>query len=492
MQKRVIDTEQRIQEYADNPASAAVYLQSNFKEFVSAFHFITTHSEFEFADFHNKLISFLEELVFGEPFNLLLNMPPRSGKSEIMVYFVCWTYAINPYCNNLVICYSDDLVSKFSVKMKSIIESELYKSLFGLSMSNTNDTKSFWQIEGGGETRAISINGAITGFGAGAKKKDYSGCIIIDDPIKPQDARSEVLRDRVINLYEETIKSRKNNVERTPIIVDMQRVHIKDLSGYIKKQIKDGNETNWKDLIIPALDESGKSFWENQYCAKYLLNKKKGSPYTFASQYQQEPIIDGGNVIKTDQFKRYTQLPPIVYTKIIVDTAMTIKKASDYTVFGLFGYDAQRNCYLIDLWRDKWESPELLKLAVNLWDKFRVGAFPFPPPRCLSIENRVNGITLSQELRRRRIPIQLLEPKLKDYQGNEYVADKVQRVEDVLLDIDAGYYWVPADSLNKPFMPDYISECQAFTKDDSHAHDDQVDITVYALKERQKIFNPSF
>jgi phage uncharacterized protein (putative large terminase), C-terminal domain len=491
-----VELEGRIREYKEDPSTAREYLQSTFKDFLETMFFEVENRRFVFAPYHDTLIALLEEMVFDEPFNLLVNVRPRSGKSEIFTYFDCWAYALNPMCNNGLLCYSDDLVSKNSKKLMEIIQSPLYKELFDIALAKDMQAKSLWKIKDGGEYRAVSMDGAITGFGGGQKfSKIYSGMVRISDPQKPQDARSEVKRNHVIDLYKGTIKNRRNDIERTPLALEMQRVDKNDLSGFILDEIKYGREKNWKTLIVPSINDDGTSFFPKMFPIAALEIEKNSDPFNFEAQNQQNPQTNGGNVIKIEKFKRYKELPPLVYTKFFADTAMTKNKASDYTAIGLFGYDSQKNCYLIDIWRGKWESPDVLNLVQGLWDGFHAlhQGQGIPRPRCVAIENRANGIHLIQEFRRRKVPVGILEPKAKDYQGKLYVADKTQRLEDVLMDIEAGFYYVPHDSLNKPWMPEYMAECQNFTRDDSHAHDDQVDITIYALQERQSGFiHPDF
>lgn len=484
--------EQAISDIKEDTKNGQILLQSNLHDFIAVFHYLTERDIFTFKDFHNEIIKTLEDMVFeNKQCNLVLTMPPRAGKSYIMHYFIAWSYCLNPYCNNIYTCYSDDLVGKFSDKIKAIMSNDLYRSLFGLSFSS--DGKTYWKVQGGGETRAASMAGGITGFGAGVKGDEYGGAIFIDDPLKPQDARSEVMRNNAIDLFNQTLKSRRNNVSLTPMIVLMQRVHVNDLVGYITAEIEKGALTNWKVINVPALDENGDSFWEEKYPKSYLEQLKREDLYTFSAQYMQNPVLLGGNIIHTNEFKRWQELPDLVYTKVFADTAMTAKTFSDYSVFGLFGYDAAQNCYLIDLWRGKWEVPQLTKFAFTLWNKFKTANLPYPRPRSLCIENKASGIGLLQELRNAKIPIESIEPKSVLRDGTEYVADKVQRVCDVLTDISAGLYFVPHDTLNKPWLADYFRECQEFSEDMSHAHDDQVDVTVYALKERKsRLFNPKF
>jgi predicted phage terminase large subunit-like protein len=484
---------QRIDEYVKGKGGAKIHLLSDFADFIAAFHYISTGGEFIFKPFHIEVIEALEGLVFDEQVNLLINMPPRAGKSEIIVYFITWTYAINPQCNNIVVCYSDELVGRFSAKMRAIVESGLYRDLFGLTIAQDTNSKSLWKINGGGETRAVSIAGGITGFGAGIKGAEYGGAIFIDDPIKPTDARSETMSRNVIELFEQNIKTRRNNPQRTPIIVDMQRVGVNDLAGHIETEIEAGRLSNWQSVKIKAINDRNESFWRELYPFEALKQIEAANPYVFAAQYQQEPILAGGNVIKPEKFRHYKELPKLVYTKVFADTAFKTSTAADYSVFALCGYAQNRDCYLIKIWRGKWESPELLKTAKTIWASFN--GIDYPRPRSLAIEDKASGIGLIQELRRQKIPVELLNPKVKDPANpTKYiVADKFQRVCDVLIDIEMGCFYIPHESLNIGWVKDFVKECMEFSADETHRHDDQVDAGfIYPLQERKRMFNPRF
>ena len=284
----------------NNPIKAKQLLSASLELFIKVFFYLIRNQEFQIKPFHLDLIKELEDIVIYNQHNLLVQMPPRAGKSEIINLFICWSYTINPFCNNIVTCYSDDLVGKFSKTMKSIIDTELYQKVFGVKLSNDTKSVGLWKLLGGGETRAISINGSITGFGAGVKDNDYGGALIIDDPMKANEAKSEVIRQKVIDNYNQTLKSRLNNLEKTPTIVIMQRLHKYDLAGYIEEEIKKGNLKNWKIIKVSAIKEDGSSFWEEVYPIKTLEEMKRIDPYTFNAQYMQNPISENRNFFNID------------------------------------------------------------------------------------------------------------------------------------------------------------------------------------------------
>ena len=147
---------------------------------------------------------------------------------------------------------------------------------------------------------ATASGGAITGFGAGGTDESrFAGAIIIDDPLKPDDAFSEVKRAAVNNRYNNTIRSRVNS-RNTPIIVIMQRLHEDDLSGFL---LDGGSDEEWTHLCMPALKENNEPLWPDKHSFEELESIRKADSYTFAGQYMQTPAPDEGGEWKKDWFE---------------------------------------------------------------------------------------------------------------------------------------------------------------------------------------------
>lgn len=455
----------------ENPKEAGLICLASFKHFIQIYHFYLYRKPFIFKPFHIQIINALEDRVLNannqDKPNLLINVAPRSGKSQILQYFVAWGYAINYQSNFILTSYGDSLVMKFSDSIKSIINSQLYQDMFNYKLDTKNTAKEFWKIENGGEFRASAMGSIITGFGAGTMSPDWGGAMIIDDPLKAADFKSEASRQNCIDFYTNTLKSRLNN-PKTPIILIMQRLHIDDLTGYILK-----NESDiWEHIVLPTIDEDTEtSIWEEQFPYEKLMEYKRILPFFYYSQYQQEPIILGGSVIKGDWLKFYPVNQEFLYKKIIIvaDTAMKVKEHNDYSVFIVGGQTSDDKLHILDIVRGKWESPELKTTAKTLWNKWQ----SFKGKHCsgLYIEDKASGTGLIQELRKEcSIPI---KPVVAD-------KDKLTRLESVLSHIECGNVLLPC-SKEYGFNPDLISEAEAFSRDDSHRHDDQVDCLVYLI-----------
>ena len=435
---------------------------------------------------HRGLLDCFDKIYKGEITRLNINIPPRAGKTTLAKYFLVYVLTKNRKSNIIYTSFSQNLLTDIATSVRDIIEHPAYKSMYPVFMTYEEEDQKpiddFWaenlrketgkntysakkiQISDGGVVLFSSIGGQITGYGAGTRNTNgFSGCLIIDDGNKPDDVHSEVMRNRVVRYFEETLLSRLNN-SKVPIINIQQRLHIEDLSGMLA--IKYGFET----LKKPLIDENGVCLLPKQYDEK-RIKELKVNTYMFVSQYQQEPIILGGGVIKSEWFRYYPVNQEVKYQKIIItaDTAMKIKENNDYSVFSVWGKTMDNKMRLLDLVRGKWEAPDLKKQAIQIWNRWQLNNEQFASG--LYIEDKASGTGLIQELSATGIPV---IPVISD-------KDKLTRVESVLTYIEAGLVELP-EHRDYTFVHDFISECEAFTRDDSHAHDDQIDTMVYAIQ----------
>ena len=153
---------------------------------------------------------------------------------------------------------------------------------------------------------ATGAGGTITGFGAGKLRDGFGGAIILDDVHKADEARSETMRSNVINWFTETIKSRRNDPSRTPIIVIMQRLHENDLSGYL---LAGNDDDEWQHLKLPAIQADGTALWVQKHSIEKLRQMQIASPYMFAGQYMQEPAPLDGGVFKPSNIEIIDAVP---------------------------------------------------------------------------------------------------------------------------------------------------------------------------------------
>lgn len=447
--------------------------------------------------------------------NLVINVPPGSSKTELAVInFIARGLAVNPRARFLHLSYSDDLALLNSQTARDLIKSEEYQALWPMLISDDSKSKKRWNVEIDGKPAggvyATSLGGQITGFRAGHMAEGFQGAIIIDDPMKPEDAFSKMKLERANRQLLTTVKSRKANPD-TPIILIMQRIAEQDCTGFIKA----GNlGDNWHHIVVPAvIDDSYLTKLEEKYVLEVvkdaenrfsywpykerigdLLAMETGqgtdtagariSRHVFSSQYQQAPRAVGGNIIRGEWFPRYTILPKIKYRKIYADTAQKTKERNDYSVFECFGLGEDGKLYLLDMIRGKWEAPELEKRSIAFWHKHKVMDLELPwvaehpkidhwsgQLRKMLVEDKASGTGLIQKIKSlNSIPIE----------GIERDKDKLTRAMDAQSYLEAQMVCVPETA---PFTSDFIEECEAFTADDSHPFDDQLDPLFDAVQD---------
>lgn len=411
-------TDEKLKLLEQSPVEAAYLLRVDFQLFIKVFHYYITKQEFIFKDFHKEIISKLESIVYDRPRNLVISISPRFGKSAIMRYFIAWTYAINRNCNNIYTSYSDELVRQFSGEIRDLVNSPLYQKLFYIHIKEDTQNKGLWQVAGGGSVRACSMGGSITGFGAGnTNRKTYGGCILVDDPLKADDAHSETAKKACWTYFTETLLSRRNS-ENTPIIIIMQRLAVDDIVGVIKK-----TRADFDFVEIPVL-EDGESIWPERFTTEALLKIQKEQPGFFSAQYMQNPIIEGGNIFKDYMFVRGPVPSHYDYTFITCDTASTSKTTSDYTAASFWGVhssgDGSKQLYLLDVLWDKIDAAQAEQYLVPFIKKHAhenyIGAL---------IEPKGHGIYLNQRMPMYNVPMQA--PDKVDEFFKDRRLDKVAR-----------------------------------------------------------------
>ena len=462
------------------------------------------------VNWHHHLISdTVQRVMDGEIKNAVINVPPGSSKTEIVsINLMARGLAINPRARFLHISYSDDLALLNSETAKKIVESEEFQELWPLTIAKDAKSKKRWNVVSDGKVTggayAVSLGGQITGFRAGRMAEGFFGAIIIDDPLKPEDATSQVKRKSANRSLINTVKSRKANPD-TPIIVIMQRLAEEDPTGFIQQG---GLGGQWEYICIPAIiddnyvskldekyrvlvdssvrDENGRfSYWEYKEPIAELVQMEKGlgenidgqkmSRNVFAGQYMQRPAPEGGDILKGEWFGRYKILPKLKWRAVYADTAQKTAERNDFSVFLHAGMGVDGNIYILDVVRKKVDAVGLERLAKDLYQKWR--RFDKHDPvklRYFSIEDKSSGTGLIQQFKtRHKIPV-------KAQQRNQ---DKYSRVMDIQAHVECGNVYIPDPSCTHElvetyWVADFITECEAFTADDTHAHDDQVDVLV--------------
>lgn len=426
-----------------------IYKENHRRNFIIAPHFVL-------------IAEALTKVYNGKTKRLIINIPPRYGKTELAVKcFIGWCLAKNPQSKFIHLSYSDDLALDNSSQTKEYIESEAFQSLWQMQLKKDAQGKKKWFNNYGGGVYASASGGAITGFGAGvAEQKTFSGAIIIDDPLKPDDAQSEVKRKSVNERYNNTIRSRVNDRD-TPIIVIMQRLHEEDMSGFL---LAGGSGEDWEHLCLPALNEFNEPLYPEKHTFEELEQIRQANRYNFAGQYMQTPSPEEGGEWRKDWFTivKKQEVPTAIRWEMIIDGAYTKDTKNDPTgiqIVGKFNNDIYISSSI-----DKYlEMPELLK---------------FIPEHINSIGLNISTILIEPKASGKSL-VQLLKNQTRfnvaEIDGEFLKMSKIERARASSPYVEGGRIFLVDGNWNEHFL----HQISIFP---NGKHDEHIDMTCYAIE----------
>lgn len=371
--------------------------------------------EFIEGPHHRVIGETLDRVLAGEITRLIINVPPGYTKTEAaVVNFIAKGFHINPGSRFIHSTFSDDLARENSDKVLQLVALPGYQSVKPVSVRVDSKAKDRWKTTAGGGMLAKAAGGPITGFRAGYMDRTiFTGALVVDDPLKPDDAFSPAKRKKVNQRATNTFRSRLAH-ENVPIIVIMQRLHTDDFVGHL---LTGGTGEKWHHLNLPVLINNSEEYpvewthgipiqhnlpdgplWDQKHSADEI-EILKADAYTFASQYMQRPVSAEGALFDMDGFKWWSELPPIQYYSIYADTAQKTGERNDFSVIQLWG-KADAGIYLVDQVRGKWEAPQLEDTARTFWEKHRS-----KPVRGFHVEDKASGTGLIQSLRQKGVPV---------------------------------------------------------------------------------------
>ncbi len=439
-----------------NKAALKQWCESSLINFVKYIFKEVNGRPFQVKPFHIKICNALERAHKGEIRRLIINIPPRTGKTELEIMFMAWELALNPRSYHLHLSYSDALSIKNSAKVKEYVQSKAFQTLWPMTLKADTKAKGFWENTSNGGVYAAPIGGQITGMGAGVRGEGAGcGAILIDDPIKPSDSNSDTTRNKCNDFYMETIQNRVNNPE-VPHIVIMQRLHEEDLSGFL---LDGGNGQEWEHVKIPVLTEDGTSIWPEELRIEDLDAMKSSNPYYFAGQYMQDPAPAEGGTWKKSWFEIIDEkdIPEDVVWELIVDPAYTAKTQNDPTGLMIGGWSEKENKAYIYEVMDEWlEMPDLVNLISDVMAQTPLQI------ECILIEPKANGLSLIQLINR--------ETQYPAIESPTPTKSKVERARIASPHIQAGKVKLIKGSWND----DYLYQISMFP---NGKHDEHVDNT---------------
>lgn len=468
--------ERRLQETAEVKAS----LLSDFILFTQTFYKLRTGREFRLYPPINRenhcltIAKALEKVWLGNSTKLMINIAPRHSKTEMLIHYVAWCFANNPACNFLYVSLSYDLAVKATAQVKDIMEMPHYKRMFGVNLRADSAAKGNFQTEQGGTCVAIGSGGTLTGFGAGLLgSEEFAGAIILDDLAKPQEILSQKFREDLKDWFFSTLWSRRNDSEKTPIIMISQRLHEDDLCAYLL------NQGDWDSVILKEIDDAGNALCPSLLSLVDLRKLEEQQNYVFQSQYQQNPVSPGSGLFKEEYFPILDKQPDILMTCIVCDTASSTKEWADYTVFGFFGIYAikhfEKDTGLYGMhWLDCFHERVAPKDLQREFMAFYASCCAFGQvPKFAAIERKSTGETL----------VSVLET----VQGLNIIPIERNRASGSKTDrfINCQPY-VSQKLVTFPYGGKHVKSCidelVKITAENSHRHDDQADVMADMIK----------
>jgi len=315
-------------------------------------------------NWHIKLIcEKLEQVYSWEIKRLIINIPPRSLKTEtVSIAFPAWCLWHDPRIKFMEVSYSAQLAEKNSLWCRNMYLSDTFLSVFPrrVGLREDQNTKQHRETLQGGQMYAA--------WSAGTIIWQWCDIMLIDDPLSPEEAKSDVMRIWVNNNYEDTLKSRLNSKTEGAIVVIMQRLHDNDLSWYLLDKGKLWTWEHREELIIPAIAEfddwyrnSWESFFEKRFPIGLLHKMKSDNTVVFSTQYQQNPVDKGSQEFHEEWFRYYTddQKPKKLRIFTAVDPAFSKKETADYSCIMTVWFDWM-DMYLLEYTVGRFDPAELI------------------------------------------------------------------------------------------------------------------------------------
>ena len=489
-------------------------LEDSFYEFCKAAWQWVDPAEFVDNWHLGDICDHMEAVARGHISRLLLNEPPRTGKTFIIsICFCAWVWAqrnkgalLGPHVSFFYASYAEKLSLEHSVKCIRLIQSRWYQARWGTRFKLIRETQGHFENDKGGYRMASSVDARAAGFGA--------DILVADDPHLVKEAESEDVREGTVRWWSETMPSRLNNRKTGAMIVVMQRVHEGDLSGdilekggyvhfcvpmsyvpcqHVNAWVGDKIETFIGEDIedidddqifwVDRRSEDGELLWPGRFPASEVIKlERELGPYAYAGQYQQTPAPRGGGIIREEWWqpwdKKNAELngcvpekyPGFEYILAALDPAYTEKEENDPSALSIWGIfrdpNGQPLIFLMFCWAERMVIHDLVSRVGADCKKFKIDR--------LIIENKASGHSVSQELARLfgsfDFGIELVDPRT----GFIKSPDKVARLQTVVHLFAEGLIYAP----DKEWADAMIKQCALVPR---AVHDDLADTCSMAL-----------
>lgn len=407
-----------------------------------------------------------------------ITIPPRYGKTELIIHFIAWAMARWPDANFLYTSYSYSLARKQTGVVKEIVMLPEYQRLFpDVRIKRDASAKDNFETTKGGSVYAAGAGGTITGRGAGIKYcPRFGGALIMDDMHKPEEVFSDPMREGVRDWYFNTLLSRANDPAHTPIIFIGQRLHEDDLPSHLFA----GEDTYpWDIVDLAVRDGAGNVLDPAMHTKEQLEEMEKKEPYLFWTQYMQKPLPPGGSVFKREAFILMDDLPEIFHTFITVDSAETDNNWNDQTCFSFWGlYKIRQFGVETELYGLHWlaceydwiDAGDLEQRFIDFYGdcmRFKV------KPTQVAIEKKSTGVTLRANLKKVQgiqiVESECLQPKIS----------KGARFLKCVKFVNSGQISLTKGARHTDHCIEHMSK---ITLEDAHKLDDIADTAAIAIQ----------
>jgi predicted phage terminase large subunit-like protein len=423
----------------------------------------------------NAIVHCLEQAIEGKKPRLIINLPPRQLKSFLAsVIFPAFILGLDPTARIICVSYSDELAKALSRAFKRLVESPWYRKVFP-HVKPTKSTENEFATDQGGNRYATSVGGTLTGRGG-----DF---IIIDDPIKPEDALSDKARQSTNDWFRSTLLSRLDDKRRSVLILVMQRLHVNDLTGFIEagggfhklslSAIATQDEEIPLSLTDSYLREEGEALHPERESVETLeAIRDQIGPHNFASQYQQRPESPEGAMFKRIWLHVVSEPPtrePGGLLCVSIDSGLSTSETADYSAITLI-YSDKRGHYVLSAERGRWDYETLRDKALQ-YVRRHGGDIWF------IVEAAGSGISLISFLRKSGFRCFHHFPR----------HDKSTRAAYALPIVHAGRVFVLNQEGKNAWVEPFINELVTFPQ---ARFDDQVDSLVQVLLWAEPRVNP--
>ena len=400
--------------------------------------------------------------------DIVINIPFRSTKSLLVtVMFPVWAWIKSPKLRFITASYSADLSIEHATKSRDIINSDWFQKRWGedFHIKKDQNLKARYENNFLGVRRATSVGGTVTGQGG-----DF---LIVDDPVSPQHAASEVERENANEWYRTTFYSRLNQANIGVRIVIMQRIHENDLSGFL---ISNNSRLRYKHICIPAeLSEDLKPknlkpnydkdglFWSDRFSKSILEDYRDAlGSYGYAGQLMQTPTPLNSGMIRSEWFKidLTKNFDDKTVVNFVIDPAYTANEKNDPSALLAYIYK-DNNWQIIDCANVHLEFPQLVKFIPE-WVKKN----GYTNASRIYVEPKASGKSIVQTLKN--------DTGLNVVEDKPPSKDKVARVSDISATLESGRVSLLKGEWNEEFL-------HQLARFPSAKHDDMVDCLVMAV-----------